>query len=94
MKNRTSDLERLLTETKSEIGELRARKDKGPLEQLKEVAALKEALSALGGEAEAPSTAAQIFEAVANSPLGQGLAARIQGPPQGLPQMVANGHTN
>jgi hypothetical protein len=76
-------LDRELTAAKTELAELRVRKDKSPVETLTEMAAMKEALDsfsgASGGE-EKGSTIERILSAA--GPLVEGVATRIaQGPP-------------
>jgi hypothetical protein len=47
-KGRMHDLERALAEAKVEVAELRAKKDKGPVESMEELASMKNAMEALG----------------------------------------------
>lgn len=97
LKGRISDLERQLTEAKAEVGELRARKEKGPLDAVEEVAKLKNALEVLSPGDQEPSSvweriASGVIESVA-APMASAAAARMQtapaAPPTPNPEEVA-----
>lgn len=89
--NRIKDLERHLHKTETELAELRARKEKGPLDTLEEVAKFREmADTFMGGnkdEEDETSTFERVTSKVMESPLVQALGARIvNGPAQPPPQ--------
>lgn len=85
--NRIKDLERDLTRYSSELIELRAKKDKGPLENIKDMIELKENMAALGmgnDEAEEPSVFDKALEMAA--PLVAGIGKRLEGQSTPVPQ--------
>lgn len=89
LKGRISDLERQLTEAKTEVAELRARKEKGPVEAMQEVAQLKNAMEALGigggAEGEGGSIWERILGTALESPLAKAVAARVEQAPTASP---------
>lgn len=92
-KARQSDLERQLTESKAEIGELKAKKDKGPVESMQEVMALKEALEAFGGgggeeEDSTWKTVLQQLVEKVGAPIASAAASRVEAAPP-APRPVA-----
>jgi hypothetical protein len=69
-----------LMQNKSEVSELRAKKDKGLVESLTEIATVKEALEGFGGgDKEDGSTIERIISGVMGSPLAEGVASRLAG---------------
>lgn len=90
MKGRISDLERQLTETKTEVVELRAKKDKGPIDAMEEVVRIKTTLEGLGlggqPEVEEKSWPERLMETVMQSPLAASVASRIENAPAAAPQ--------
>jgi hypothetical protein len=80
MKDIQKRLERELDSTKTELAELRGKKDVTPVDQIQNMVTLKSAFEALGPSAsEEPdkSTFERVAETVMNSPLMEGVAARI-----------------
>jgi len=75
-------LDRQLTVAQTEVAELRARKDKGLVESMTEMAAVKEAIDAFSGrddDDKPSSTWERIANTVMGSPLAEGVAARLSG---------------
>jgi len=72
-------LEREVIELRAENKELRARKEKGPLEMFKEVNELKELVGA-DGDGEEKGAIAQVAEIIANSQIAVSLAKKLGGP--------------
>jgi hypothetical protein len=85
-------LDRELTEAKTEMAQLRSRKEQGPLEQVEGLVKLRNGLEALTGKDEGDeddgkgkSTAERVIHALMNSSVAQGVAERISraaAPPQ------------
>jgi len=78
LRGRIADLDRSLTETKAEIGHLRAIKEKSPIENMKEMAEFKAAVEDLtggGGEKE-EGIGTQIIGAI--GPLVEAFSSRVQ----------------
>ncbi len=88
-KGRTSDLERLLTETKAELVELRGRKDKSTVDQLTEIAKLRETMEKLGMGGSSSEEDKPMLDRLIEG--GAGLLAKLgQAPPQPQPvQQIA-----
>ena len=88
-----SHLDRELTAAKTELAELRARKDKGLTESITELSLLKEAMESLtggGDKEESQSTVERILSSIMGSPLAEGVAARLAGPASAaVPQLPA-----
>lgn len=80
-KREIGHLDRELTSAKTELAELRAKKDKGFVESLAEIGSVKEALEAFGGKDsdEGASTWERIANSVMSSPVAEGIAARLSG---------------
>jgi len=74
-------LDRQLTAAQKEVAELRAKKDKSPVETLTELAAMKEAMESFSGKSddEGGSTVERIIGSVMGSPLLEGIATRVAG---------------
>jgi hypothetical protein len=70
-------IERELSESKKEVGELRAKKDKTPFEIVKEVEAMRDLFSAGDDEKEKTSGIERMFGKAIESPLVQGIAERV-----------------
>lgn len=88
MKHRVNDLERQLTEAKSEVVKLRETKEKGPMELVDDVVKLKNAMEVLGGEPEPTSTWERIIGTVVQSPMAQAVASRVENAPAAPPPQV------
>jgi hypothetical protein len=78
-KREIAHLDRELTAAKTECAELRAKKEKGLIESVTELAKVREALEGFGGKDEGGSTWERIANSVMSSPLTEGIAARIAG---------------
>jgi hypothetical protein len=83
-------LERDLDATKKELGELRGKKDVPIEDQLSKLVTVKEMMDSFTGKSDESDQPVwkQVADVVMNSPMAQGLAQRISGPPPGQqPQM-------
>jgi hypothetical protein len=79
-------LERDLETARSDLKELREKKEKGLVESLTEMAAVKESLEAFGGGKDAESSMVErIISSVMGSPLAEGIATRLSTAPAGVP---------
>lgn len=87
--NRIKDLERQLTRLEAELGELKARKEKSAIENMKDIAEFKEmADQFMGGgkdEEEEISTFERVASKVMDSPLVQAIGARVVNGPAAPP---------
>lgn len=91
--NRIKDLERALSKVETELVELRARKEKGLMEQMKDIAEVKEMADSFMNsgrdEEEETSTFERVVSKVMESPVVQAVGQRIvngPAPPQPSPQ--------
>lgn len=86
---RVKDLERQITRQDSEINELRAKKEKSPMDTMKELVVMKESMDNFFGgnkeETEEPSTVERVIAAVAQNPIVQGIGARLANPEAAQP---------
>ncbi len=74
-------LDREVTLSKTEVVELRAKKDKGLVETMTELASVREAMDVFGGNKEPnESTMERVISGVLNSSLAEGVATRLAGP--------------
>jgi len=90
LKSQISMLERDLDATKKELGELRGKKDVPIEDQLSKLVTVKEMMDSFTGKSDESDQPVwkQVADVVMNSPMAQGLAQRISGPPPGQqPQM-------
>jgi hypothetical protein len=88
MKGRLADLERQLTESKHELVEMRAKKEKSPVETMEELATMKNAMDALGlggGEPEPSSMIERVLNGVMGSRLAEAVATRVENAPVAPP---------
>lgn len=97
LKGEVTRLAAQIAESKGELGALRDKKEKTPLELLKEMAVLKEQMDAItGGGAAADENKpwyAQVLDAVGNSEVGLKIVERLTGggaPPAGAPAGAAS----
>ena len=84
LKEITKRLERELTEARTELAALRAKKDMSPTDQMQNLVTLKQGMEALGlagGAGDEPNkgTIERILEGAMNSPLAEALADRLGG---------------
>jgi len=86
-KSRISDLEQRLTQQGAELGSLRDKKDKGLIEQMEEMATVKNAMEALGmaGGQEQGSVLERIAMGVLDSPILKAVATRVEQAPTAPP---------
>jgi hypothetical protein len=80
LKETIGRLERELAETRTELGQVRGRKELSPIDQIQGLVALKngfEALSPTDKDDEPGSTAERVITAIFDSPVAQGIASRI-----------------
>lgn len=86
LKSRISDLEQRLTQQGAELGTLRDKKDKGLIEQMEEMATVKNAMEALGmGGQEQGSVLERIAMGVLDSPILKAVATRVEQAPTAPP---------
>jgi hypothetical protein len=86
LKSEISRLERELGEAKSEIGTLRAKKEKTIPEQAQEIMAVKEAISAIGGDSDDDSDKPwyrQVIDGLGNSDAVMSLVSKLGGGEEG-----------
>jgi hypothetical protein len=78
---RIKDLERQITRSDAELSELRAKKDKSPIDQMRDLVQIREAFSEVLGsgkdDEDEPSTAEKIIGAIAENPIVRGIGERI-----------------
>lgn len=88
--NRVKDLERQLGKNETELAELRARKEKGPIEQMKDIAAIKEMADTFmrtgRDDEDESSTFERVVSKVVESPVVQAIGQRIVNGPAPQPQ--------
>jgi hypothetical protein len=80
LKDTVDRAQRELSEARTEVAGLRARKEQGPLEQLQGLVAIKNGMESLfptPEDEEKTSTAERIIGAIMESPVAQGIASRI-----------------
>lgn len=93
LKETIKRLEREVSEARTEVAGLRAKKEQGPLDQIQGLVALKTGLESLmpasGDDDKPSSTAERVIAALMESPVAQGLASRIAGPEPTQAQQIA-----